>query len=289
MKTLKFNKAECGVDFLINVLHCTELSKQHLISGSSNADVFEVLVFKKGNGYLQLGDQKIKIRDHTVLFVSPFQIKEYYVNFKALDFNILIFQEEFLNEFFADKLFTYRLLYFYQYDFPTVLTSSAVQIQSINYILTEIKSELIQPNMDSAHIIRSLIYYLLQRLNRSYAHQNGLPFQIDTSNHAYTFKKLMEIHIKEKQRVQDYCEILGVSRVTLNTAVKNRFKCTATELLKQRLLTAIKNELIFSTKTISEIAYEFNYSEPHHLMRFFKSQTGITPSEFSLTYQNGSI
>ncbi|WP_161888363.1 AraC family transcriptional regulator [Pontibacter russatus] len=288
LKTIKFNKTECGVDFLINAINGADVASEYLLSSVHNADYFEVLVFKRGNGQLLLDDKRIDIEDNTILFVSPFQKKKWDVNLPLLDFTILIFQEDFLNEFFTDKLFTYRLLYFYQHDHSLVLIASSQQVQSICNILTEIKSELVQPNMDSAHIIRSLIYYLLQRLNREYALQNNLPFQVDASNHAYAFKKLMESHIKKTQRINDYAELLGVSRITLNAAVKKQFNLTAVELLKQRLLTEIKNELLYSDKSIGEISYGLGYSEPNHLMRFFKNQTGMTTSEFIAAYQKGS-
>ncbi|MFD3003550.1 helix-turn-helix domain-containing protein [Pontibacter toksunensis] len=287
MKTVKFNKTECGVDFLINVINGADVALEYLLPSVHNADYFEILIFRSGNGQLLLDNKLLQIEDNTILFVSTFQRKKWNVALSALDFTILIFQEDFLNEFFTDKLFTYRLLYFYQHDYPLILHPTHEQIQSIYNILAEIKSELVQPNLDSAHIIRSLIYYLLQRLNREYALQNNLPFQIDTSNHAYEFKRLMESHIKEAKRINDYCKLLGISRITLNAAVKKQFNLTATELLKQRLLTEIKNELIYSDKTISEVAYEFGYAGPNHLMRFFKNQTRMTTSEFLAAYQKG--
>ncbi len=288
MKTIKFSRTECGVDFLINVINGVDVAEDYLLPLVHNADYFEILVFKKGNGQLSLDDKLINIQDNTIIFISPFQRKKWQPDLSGLDFTILIFQEDFLNEFFTDKLFTYRLLYFYQHDYPLLLNSDADHIQGICNILTEIKSELVSPHVDSAHIIRSLIYYLLQRLNREYALQNNLPFLVDTSSHAYSFKKLMELHIKNKQRINDYSELLGISRITLNAAVKKQFNLTATELLKQRLLTEIKNELLYSGKNISEIAYDLGYSESNHLMRFFKNQTGITTSEFLAAYQNGS-
>ncbi|MNY59139.1 HTH-type transcriptional activator RhaR [compost metagenome] len=80
---------------------------------------------------------------------------------------------------------------------------------------------------------------------------------------------------------------MGVSRVSLNKAVKEQFNVTATQLLKQRLLVEIKDYLIHSSLTITEIAYRLNFSEPNHLMRFFKSQTKLTTTEFLVDYQNG--
>jgi AraC family transcriptional activator of pobA len=116
MKTIKFNKTECGVDFLINVINGADVAAEYLLPTVHNADYFEILVFKKGNGQLFLDDKLLQIEGNTILFVSPFQRKKGNVEFSNLDFTILIFQEDFLNEFFTDKLFTYRLLYLYQHD-----------------------------------------------------------------------------------------------------------------------------------------------------------------------------
>lgn len=289
MRTIKFNKTQCGVDFLINVLNGSGLAEEYLIPEIHNTDTFEIVVFKKGNGYVFLDNKKIELKNNSIVFFSPFQLKKWKVNFTELDFTILVFKEEFLNEFFADKLFTYKLLYFYQYDHPIRLDLDAEKIQGLLNVLQEIKAELVAPNLDSAHMIRSLIYYLLQRFNRDYALENNLPFQMDTANHAYAFKKLLEQHIKEKQRIEEYSELLGISRITLNKTVKQQFNQTATQLLKSRLLAEIKNELLYSNKTISEIADDLGYSEPNHLMRFFKKQTGFTASEFQTAYQNGSL
>jgi len=49
----------------------------------------------------------------------------------------------------------------------------------------------------------------------------------------------------------------------------------------------MKDYLIHSELTVAEIAYELNFSEPNHLMRFFKNQTGMTTTEFLADYQNG--
>jgi AraC family transcriptional activator of pobA len=290
LKTIYFNKTECGVDFLLNVLNDSRVAEVYMLPETHNADYFEIIVFKKGNGHVFIDNRKILIRDNTILFISPFQLKQWKVDINSLEFTTLIFKEEFLNDFFADKLFTYKLLYFYQYDHPTKLDLDTDKIQGLCNILKEIKAELVSPNMDSAHIIRSLIYYLLQRLNRDYALINHLPFKIETSsNHAYAFKKLLEQHIRAKQRIEDYSQLMGISRITLNKSVKAQFNQTATDILKNRLLTEIKNELLYSGKSISQIAFDLGYSEPNHLMRFFKNQTGVTASEFQDSYQNGSL
>ncbi|KAA3437205.1 helix-turn-helix transcriptional regulator [Rufibacter hautae] len=264
-----------------------ELLEEYTHTDVYNTDFFEILFFKEAKGQLILNQRTIDIADNTIVFISPYQKRQWRMDPHHLDFTLLVFQEDFLNDFFADKLFTYRLLYFYQLDYPLSMTVDSDAMQKACGILTEIKSELIATKLDSEHIIRSLLYYLLLKLNRDYATRNNLPLEKPENSYAYQFKKLLEEHINEKQRVNEYASLLGISRVTLNKAVQAQFNVTATHLLKQRLLFEIKNYLIHSDLTVAEIAHILNISEPNHLVRFFKAQAGLTTSQFLSDYQNG--
>ncbi|SER88439.1 helix-turn-helix domain-containing protein [Pedobacter rhizosphaerae] len=287
MRTQKFHKTECGVDFLINVLPSDEFADTYLLKDTYDTDYLEIVFFKKGNGYLVLNHQRINISDNSIIFISPFQKREWNLNPDGLDFMVLVFQEDFLNDFFSDKLFTYRLLYFYQLAYPLYTQIDQVLVERYYALLSEIKSELVKTRADSVHIIRSLIYYLLQKLNREYAEIHHLAVEKNHHNEAFQFKQLLEIYIRDKQRINDYTSLLNINRIALNKAVKAQFNVTASHLLKQRLLVAIKDYLIHSKLTVSEIAFQLNFSEPNHLMRFFKNQTGITTTDFLNEYQNG--
>lgn len=287
MKTVKFHKTECGVEVLLNVLHGDALSERYLQRDTFNTDFFEILLFKTAKGALILNQQKINITDNTVVFISPFQKRQWLLDKEGLDFTVLVFQENFLNDFFSDKFFTYRLLYFYQLNYPLSIAVEKEELQRAFDYLMEIKSELVEPKKDSIHIIRSLTYYLLLKFNRVYAQKNDLSIERAENNYAYQFKQLLEVNIREKQRIEQYADLLNVSRISINSCVKKQFNVTATELLKQRLLFEIKNDLIHSGKTVAEIAYGLHFSEPGHMMRFFKTQTGITSTQFLLDYQNG--
>jgi len=287
MQTVKFHKTECGVEVLLNVLHSDKLSEKYLERDTFNTDFFEILLFKTAKGTLILNQQKINITDNTIVFISPFQKRKWALEKEGLDFTVLVFQENFLNDFFSDKFFTYRLLYFYQLSYPLQISIEREELQKALDQLMEIKYELVNSKTDSIHIIRSLTYYLLLKFNRIYAETHNLSIDRTENNFAYQFKQLLEIHIRQQQRMDHYADLLHVSRITINTCVKKQFNVTATELLKQRLLFEIKNDLIHSGKTIAEIAYDLQFSEPAHMMRFFKTQTGITSSQFLSDYQNG--
>ena len=154
-------------------------------------------------------------------------------------------------------------------------------------LLGKIKYELMNPVSDTYNIIVSLLYYLLLIINRTYAAAYCLPAEIAKNNFAFRFKDLLEQNIRTHQRVQEYADMLHVSRITLNNSVKAQFGVSATHLIKQRLLEELKNELLFSNRTVSEMADDFNCSDPSHLMRFFKQQTGKTFTQYMTDYNKG--
>jgi AraC-like DNA-binding protein len=214
------------------------------------------------------------------LIISPYQQQEWHVTIDDLDYTFLIFQEEFINNFLSDKYFMYRLLYCYQNELPTCFDMTTEEMAPFHELSRKMRHELLEPIADSYHMIVAYLYQFLLRLNRFYAHLFELPFSQPQNNYAYQYKLLLEKNIRHKNRVSDYAEMIGISRISLNKAVEREFGVTATHLLKRRLLQEIKDHLLFTDLPIKEIAYKLNFSEPNHLARFFKQQTGETISEF---------
>ena len=282
-----FSKTECGVDFFINTAHSIERPGVLTEYEAFKTDFFEIFFIRKANGDVLIDYRKINLKDGMVLFVKPHQQQEWHIDEAALDYDFLIFREDFMRTFIADKFFVYRLQYCQQTETPPYLMCSESEGEEYLRLLRKIRSELRQPEADSYHIIVGVLCYLLAIMNRHYAREYQLPLAAPKNYYAFQFVELMETHIRKLQRVQDYASLLKISRITLNHSVMSQYGISAVNLLKQRLLEEIKNELLFTNKSISEIAYAFNFPEPSHLMRFFKQQTGKTCRKFQEDYRNG--
>lgn len=287
MHFIKFDKTVCGVNILLNVIDFQSDCPFEFVNDTISADFFQIYFFKKVSGFLKLNDQKIELENNSVIFISKDQHHSWHGDFSSVEGHLLLFQDDFLNHFFSDQYFIFRFLYFYQSDYPLKLLISDDELIDNLTKLSEVKHELVNPKNDSVHLIRSLLYYILIDLNRKYAINNQIKDAITLDNSAYQFRKLVEKYIKTKQRVEDYSDEMKISRVSLNKIVKKQFNITATEFIKSRLLFAVKMELIHSSKTISEIAHEFHFSEANHFSRFFKAKTDKTPIEYREDYQNG--
>ena len=285
--SVPFNKTQCGVDFYINTGESKDICGVLTEHKAFKTDFFSFYFFRRANGYLLLNFRKVELRDGMVLLLAPHQQQEWHVDEAELDYTFLIFREDFMRTFIADKFFVYRLLYYYQTDTPPYLFAAPEELAEYMRLLGKIKQELLHPVADTYNLIVSVLYYLLVVINRAYAKTYRLPVEVPKNNYAFQFKDLLEKHIHTVQRVQEYADILRVSRITLNNSVMAQFGVSATHLLKQRLLEELKNELLFSDRNVSQLADEFHFSDPSHLMRFFKQQTGKTFTQYITDYQKG--
>ena len=285
--SVPFSKTRCGVDFYINTGESKDICGVLTEHRTFKTDFFSFYFFRRANGYVLLNFRKIELRDDMVLLLSPHQQQEWHVDEAELDYTFLIFREDFMRTFIADKFFVYRLLYYYQTDTPPYLFAAPEELAEYMRLLGKIKQELLHPVADTYNLIVSVLYYLLVVINRAYAKTYRLPVEVPKNNYAFQFKDLFEKHIHTVQRVQEYADMLRVSRITLNNSVMAQFGVSATHLLKQRLLEELKNELLFSNLNVSQLADEFHFSDPSHLMRFFKKETGKTFTQYLMNYKRG--
>ncbi|MFC1593593.1 helix-turn-helix domain-containing protein [Candidatus Neomarinimicrobiota bacterium] len=123
---------------------------------------------------------------------------------------------------------------------------------------------------------------MLILLNREYSEANAIKSYLFQNNRALGFKKLIETKYKTLKTVEEYSRILGISRVLLNNTTKTILGKSASQMIKERILVEAKRQLLFSDKTLSEIAYELNFSEPSNFLRFFKKQAGISARKFRI-------
>ena len=96
------------------------------------------------------------------------------------------------------------------------------------------------------------------------------------------FKRALTIHISDKFKITDYADLLNISSNHLNKCVKATTGKSALDLLNEMLLLEAKVLLKQTDLTVTEIAYKLGKNEIGNFARFFKSQTGMRPSEYRL-------
>lgn len=96
------------------------------------------------------------------------------------------------------------------------------------------------------------------------------------------FKKALSKNITLKNKVSDYAELLNISPNHLNKCVKSTTGKSANDLVNEMILLEAKVMLKQTNLSVKEIAYNVGKSEVSVFSRFFKTQIGISPSDYRL-------
>ncbi|MFH6968818.1 AraC family transcriptional regulator [Flavobacterium sp. FlaQc-28] len=288
MKHFQFVKNKYGKELLMDIGSYNDISNYFFEPILHTTDFYEIIFFSKGNGFLELDNQKINVENNTVIFISPFQNRKWHLDKSKIECHFLFFKDDFLSNFFSDKLFSFKLQYFYNKTKPLFIKISNTHLLKFQVMFQDILLELKDFKSDSEHIIRSLLYFTLIKLNRFYSEIHLLSSETENNTTSFMFKQLLQSEIRNNRTIDFYSQKLGVSRITLNKCVKKQFGMTCSEMIDEFIMFEIKSMLAYSTLNISEIANLFNFSESNHLTRFFKRHSNITPKEYRNNYQNGS-
>jgi AraC family transcriptional regulator, transcriptional activator of pobA len=93
-------------------------------------------------------------------------------------------------------------------------------------------------------------------------------------------RALVDENFRAQRQLGFYAEKLAMTVDRLNDHVKRSTGVTAGHLIRQRVLTEAKRQLVFTTQPIHDISEELAFADPSHFARFFRKQTGTTPHEF---------
>jgi AraC family transcriptional regulator, transcriptional activator of pobA len=93
-------------------------------------------------------------------------------------------------------------------------------------------------------------------------------------------RRLIDANFRQQRLISFYAKNLAMTADRLNDHVKRATGVTAGHLIRQRVLTEAKRQLVFTNQPIQQIAYDLAFSDPSHFTRFFRKQTGTTPQAF---------
>jgi len=131
--------------------------------------------------------------------------------------------------------------------------------------------------------IRSMIIGILRKIPRQ-----NMEHKPKDRRHAYyiAFAELLEKHYKEHQPVTFYADALGITPTYLSRICQDIGGAAAKQTLHERLMLEAKRNLIYTGRSIAEIAYSLGFEDPSYFARFFQRHRGLTPKAYR-DLQNG--
>ncbi len=286
MKLFEFHTTKYGQELPMDLGRFEETPHFFFEEPPHTTNFYEMFFFESANGIFELDHQRIPLQDHMVVFASPYQRRSWLVDRNKIKGYYLIFEKQFLSKLFIDPLFVYKLQYFHNHQTPLFIQEDQDAFTRYKSIFTDMLKELDYLESDSEDHLRALLLLTLAYTNRKYATAYNLSPNRKTDTIAFQFKKIVEREIKNIQTVQEFADMLKVNRVLLNKVVKRQFNISASQFIKTQLLTQVKKELLFSNRSLNEIAHTLNFAHASSLIRFFRKGVGISPTQYKNDYHN---
>lgn len=94
------------------------------------------------------------------------------------------------------------------------------------------------------------------------------------------YNLMVEHHYREWHQVQDYANEMNKSPKTLSNLFSQHHSKSPLKILHERIILEAKRMLIYTQKSIKEIAYDLGFEEVPTFNRLFKKIVDSTPSDF---------
>ncbi|AQS94470.1 AraC family transcriptional regulator [Polaribacter sp. BM10] len=98
------------------------------------------------------------------------------------------------------------------------------------------------------------------------------------------FSLLVEQNYKTLHSVTDYAKRLGLSPKSITKHFQKAGTTSPSEFIKNRILLEAKRLLIYTDKTVKEIAFELGFNDPAYFTRFFTKAISKSPLQFKKDY-----
>lgn len=273
-----FHRTKYGPELLVDVIEVSQVPG-FLCGGRAHSLAFyDILLVTRGTGTLTLDGRDYAVAAGRVFFTTPGQVRRWRV--ERLRGLCLFFTGEFVEQFFSDPLFLFRLPYFHAPAADHSLTLDPPACAGLRARLQAMRREIAGLRGDSEHALRAVLYELLVALGRRYTETRGWPRAAVSDPTALRLRQLVERHFREAHRPADYARLLRVTPGHLNALARRHLGETAGRLVRARLMLEAKRLLRHTDETAAAVGRALGFEDPAYFARFFKARAGRSPSAY---------
>lgn len=290
LKTIHDYNKFLGLETLNPLVDFVDFSKVEVLKHRCKCFGFYAIFLKeKIHGPITYGRSKYDYQEGTLVFIAPGQVGGINDNGETLHpqgYALLFHPDLIRGTSLAHKMKDYT---FFSYEANEALHMSERERQTVFNCFNEIQEELRHViDKHSRSIIVSNIEVLLNHCLRFYDRQFATREAIN-SDVLTRFESLLGSYFDSTKPEElglpsvAWCaDQLHLSANYFGDLVKKQTGKSAIEYIHFAVISRVKDRLLETNKTVSEIAYEVGFQYPHHLSRLFKKVAGCTPNEYRM-------
>ena len=251
-----------------------------------------IVVCLKGKMTVTTDEQELLVREGQVLFLQPNDTVLGHQFSHDLEAKALIFSPAVLeNNIYTRRQVWDSVSYLHLHPVQTLSNDSLrllwhyYEIATANIATadTAYKQEIV------SHLLRSLIYeflLLVERIAPDELEDNRHKHQQQNDDLHRRFLSLLGYSRGRMRQVAQYAEQLCVTPDQLTVAVRTVSGRTPIEWISESTVKVIKEELLYTTKPVKEIADELDFPSLSFFGKYLKQHTGYSPRRFREHYGN---
>ena len=269
---------------LVSVVHVE--NTEHIKECVMHYGLYAIYLKENKGCKLSYGRTPYDFDEMTVTSFAPGQVVNVQPNpdVPFAKFTALVFHPDLLNRTaLGRQMSRYE---FFGYSSTEALHLSAQEVEVFQGVIAMIEQELHRAiDKHTRELIVSNIELLLNYCLRFYDRQFITREEI---NHGVVIKflTLLDEYMNDKAKYEGlptvayFADKCCLSNGYFGTLVKTETGRTAKDLINDRVLAKAKELLQSETITITEVSQRIGFEYPQHFVRFFKSLTGKTPSQW---------
>lgn len=242
-------------------------------------DYFEIIFLEDGYGQHIIDYDPYQIKTPAFYFLSKGQIHFWKLK-KCLKGIVILFPREFLIPPVTNFKGEDDLLIFNSLSKAANVYVGDANISKIQELLANINDEYLRKSECSISILRAYVHILLVNIFRIYAKDQPTNILDNTNVMVRKFRQLVSENYLTIRSVQEYADLIGISSTHLRDTVKNITGYSPGQLIRQEIIFEAKRRLANTELTTAEIGYLLNFEDTSYFSRYFKRETGKTPSNY---------
>lgn len=241
----------------------------------THANLCHVFHIEEGGGQMRADTRVIPFRAPCLLLL-PSRIVHGFAYESETAGSVLTISEAYLRELVHREAGFVRV-------FAGAATLPADDAELFAGLLARLSRELAWTAIGHAAAVEALLMTLLVEILRLAHHEADDARRHADGVHAALvarFRELIEGRFRSGDGVEAYAEALRVTTKRLRAACLAAAGSPPLQMIQDRVTLEAKRALLYSNKTIAEVAYDLGFDDPAYFSRFFARAVGQSPRAF---------
>src|SRR6185312_1447892 len=232
---------------------------------------FEIIYLSAGSGRHIIDTRQFEVHPPVLYFIRKEQVHYWELDNEPTGF-VIIIKKSFLSDSLDNKLKSL----FYKLSTYNSLTIEHSSVIATLFELLSKENEFVEE--ENSPVIEGLLKALLAKIaEKATPVLNNKAIKSDLYQ---SFVNLLNVEQTRKQSIQYYASKLNTSPQNLNAICRKSVNLSATKVFEEFIISEARRLLLYTSNTISEIAFALDFIDSSHFGKYFKRATGQTPMVF---------